>query len=681
MKKFIERIVTLACCLTMTSSMVNAEDISTPEHWRMGDTNLLSLNEGQLCYSSKLTGNVSIPPYYFRVNADLTGREVVMVDRIIGSSHSGTIVQAPAHRMKASSWYYDGPFLDAVIDTLRLPQTITKIGNGAFENGTVNVLICDATTPPSAEKVNKSSHPVFSAKLIVPTGSLSAYSEHDFWSMFSAIEEGAENYMPAHLISERGGWYEVYNGSGSVVKGSGVLADAVSYKGTLYNICSLGMASIDPYTIGSVTLNAHITEFNPNYHLATSDSYFQQHVTRYKIYLDSIHVSPDNSAYASVDGILYSKDYKKLLYFSRKYGTNGRIHVIPICCEEIAEEGIPTTSEMGSGTIICPRPLSEMCSGTVGVRVQVMNHFPVVIGDSIRALWNREAQCFDLHGYNTQMKDIAIPSTLTSYGTTLPVKTVGKYKLDEEYDYYDFFNSNKWGYGGFQMGWISDTDVERKFFKSLNAETAVIPENIDEVYNVFAGATNLRTVHLPQSLKIIGWGTFGSCNNLTDIELPSQLERIDNYAFINCVKLEKIVIPASVSIIGPNAFKNCSALHDIYCLGQTPPMIIEPYKDPSQVNDVPFSQLFGTSSPTPSSCTLHVPAGTLEAYRSAWVWKEFENIVEDADASGVNSVVSTSATPIAIYDISGRKTSGCRGLNIVRMDDGTVRKVIINKTR
>jgi hypothetical protein len=353
---------------------------------------------------------------------------------------------------------------------------------------------------------------------------------------------------------------------------------------------------------------------------------------------------------------------------------------MPICCERIAEGGIPVT-DMGDGTIICPRPVSEMCNGTVGVQVEVpYNDFPVSIGDSIRALWNCNDQCFDLHRYNTQTVNVTIPTTLTSYGVTLPVKTVGKNKLylnGRIYDYNDYFYYNKWGFGGFETGWISNTEVERGFFKSfINAETAVVSENIEELYNVFNGASDLQSVQLPQSLKIIGWQTFGTCKNLTGIELPSQLERIDNYAFINCVRLEQIVIPATVSIIGPGAFLNCYELHDIYCLGQTPPMIIEPGKDPSQISNVTFKQLFGSTSPTPSSCTLHVPAGTLEAYRSAWVWKEFENIIEDADVCGINNIVPVSASPIANYNISGCKTSGHRGLTIVRYSDGTVKKVI-----
>ena len=147
-------------------------------------------------------------------------------------------------------------------------------------------------------------------------------------------------------------------------------------------------------------------------------------------------------------------------------------------------------------------------------------------------------------------------------------------------------------------------------------------------------------------------------------------------AFRNCVKLEEIVIPATTKLICPLAFENCYALRDIYCLGQTPPLIMYPNQDPDLIYDVPFTKLFGETRPTPSSCTLHVPAGSLQAYRSAWVWKEFENIIEDAESSAVQSL-SYEQQPATRYTLSGIKTNGHRGLNIVRYSDGTVKKVIV----
>ena len=148
-------------------------------------------------------------------------------------------------------------------------------------------------------------------------------------------------------------------------------------------------------------------------------------------------------------------------------------------------------------------------------------------------------------------------------------------------------------------------------------------------------------------------------------------------AFKDCVKLEELVIPATTKFIAPSAFENCYALHDIYCLGQTPPLIMSPGQDPDLIYDVPFTKLFGETMPTPSSCTLHVPAGSLQAYRSAWVWKEFENIVEDADPSAVQVLQQEQRKPTTHYNLSGIQINVQRGLNIVRYSDGTVKKVII----
>ena len=678
MKKLINRALLLACFMTSSGNIAHAGDIITPEKWRAGDTNQLNLSEGQLCYGTPLNGNVSIPPYYYRVTSDYSGRDLQIVDRIIGSSHDGTWVQARSQTRNDSGWYYDGPFLNAAIDTLRLPKTITAIGRGAFENGTAKVLICDAVTPPSVDNPNQLSYPIFAAKLLVPTGSRDAYISHETWRMFSEIEEGAENYMPAQMVHDGDNWYELYNGTGTFVKGSGVIADEVSYNGNTYKVTAMCMASVDPYKTGSITINAYISDFNPNYHLSTSDSYFKQVYSKYKIYLDSINVSHSNPVFASIDGILYTKDYKQLLYFSRKHGTNydKHIHVMPIVCESIATNGIPVSgyvSEMGNAAVISHKPLSEMCDGEVGCRFVVANknNFPVIIGDTIRAIYSASEQCLDLHGYKTQNTDVIIPGSLTSYGVTLPIKTIGKYKLNLDYDYYDYFSSK-----GFEFGYFSSsTPVERVVFNPLKqAETAVIPENVEEIYNVFNGASNLKYVKLPQSLKVIGYQTFGSCKNLVSIELPSALERIENYAFSNCIKLSEIVIPATVSIIGPGAFLNCSSLDNIYCMRQTPPAILEIDDDPDLENYT-FVRLFGNKKPTPSSCTLHVPVGSAELYRTAPVWGEFENIVEDAGL-GIEST-TTPVQPVSYYTIYGQKVKRQRGLNIVRYNDGTVKKVII----
>ena len=69
--------------------------------------------------------------------------------------------------------------------------------------------------------------------------------------------------------------------------------------------------------------------------------------------------------------------------------------------------------------------------------------------------------------------------------------------------------------------------------------------------------------------------------------------------------------------IGEYAFYNCSGLTAIHCLSSTPPTI----------STSSYRGAFNNDSY--SKATLYVPYGSLEAYKAADGWKEFQNIIED----------------------------------------------------
>ena len=78
-----------------------------------------------------------------------------------------------------------------------------------------------------------------------------------------------------------------------------------------------------------------------------------------------------------------------------------------------------------------------------------------------------------------------------------------------------------------------------------------------------------------------------------------------------------------------------------------------------------------------TKCILYVPQGTLQDYRLADVWRDFENIVE-YDATGIDKVTtSTDAKEVSRYSVNGQRLSApTKGLNIVRYSDGRVKKVV-----
>jgi len=115
-----------------------------------------------------------------------------------------------------------------------------------------------------------------------------------------------------------------------------------------------------------------------------------------------------------------------------------------------------------------------------------------------------------------------------------------------------------------------------------------------------------------------------------------------------------------VTSIGGCAFYGCSGLTSIVCLATLPPQCYNPF-----------------TSVTTESCTLSVPEGCASAYRNAPDWRDFYNIKEDA----TDIVVLKDTRDFeerSRYTLDGQRISQPRrGMNIVKMSDGTVKKVVV----
>ena len=125
----------------------------------------------------------------------------------------------------------------------------------------------------------------------------------------------------------------------------------------------------------------------------------------------------------------------------------------------------------------------------------------------------------------------------------------------------------------------------------------------------FYGCSSLTSITLPNSVKSIGDGVFYGCSSLTNITIPNLVTYIGTQAFYGCTGLTSISIPNSVTSIEDDAFYLFSSLTSIYVKATTPPSLDHSFSDYRNI-------------------TLYVPRGTLEAYKNANEWCNFENIQE-----------------------------------------------------
>jgi hypothetical protein len=116
----------------------------------------------------------------------------------------------------------------------------------------------------------------------------------------------------------------------------------------------------------------------------------------------------------------------------------------------------------------------------------------------------------------------------------------------------------------------------------------------------------------------IGEEAFSYCYGLTSVIIGNSVTSIEEEAFYWCGFLTSITISNSVTDIGDWAFYNCRDLTSFTNLSPTPQGItVNVFGPPEPVFE--FRTIL-------SKVTLYVPAGSVETYQTADVWKDFGTI-------------------------------------------------------
>ena len=134
--------------------------------------------------------------------------------------------------------------------------------------------------------------------------------------------------------------------------------------------------------------------------------------------------------------------------------------------------------------------------------------------------------------YSSLSGSLTIPSSVTYYGKTYSVTTIG---------------------GG--------------AFSSCSGLTSVIiPNSVTSIsMSAFRLCSGLTSVTIPNSVTFIGEHAFQGCYGLTgSLTIPNSVTSIGEEAFYNCTGLTSVTIGNSVTSIGDNAFYNCKRLTSVH---------------------------------------------------------------------------------------------------------------------
>lgn len=137
-----------------------------------------------------------------------------------------------------------------------------------------------------------------------------------------------------------------------------------------------------------------------------------------------------------------------------------------------------------------------------------------------------------------------------------------------------------------------------------------LPQNVQHIGNgAFGWAALEGELTIPESCLNIETGAFTQ-NSLSKVTLPSKLEVIPNDMFSANPLLREVKIGKYVEVIGDRAFGGDGSLQTIICLNPEPPAI------GSETFDGVYMD----------KCIVEVPEASIEAYRHADGWKNFQNI-------------------------------------------------------
>lgn len=318
----------------------------------------------------------------------------------------------------------------------------------------------------------------------------------------------------------------------------------------------------------------------------------------------NIHIDDNNPAYASIDGVVFSKDKSTLLYFPSTHELT--TYTIPDTTTTIASSAfvmvtldhliIPnsiTTIKsyaidssfinkitfgngltLIEGEAVCVTPVETICITDIAAWCNIT--FKCNTGRRVGGVFC-DCPSAKLYINGVEINELVIPDTVTTinnyafYGletiTSVTIPDTVSFIGEDAFGYCSSINNTFYLGTQEQWGKIDIGDGNSYLTNNLSIEWIDKGTCENDVTYELSNSGVLRitgtgAIKNFSSSSTEGWRKYKDF--ITSVIIDNGVTNIGAYAFSNCANLTKIELPKSITTIEANAFNGCSKLTDVY---------------------------------------------------------------------------------------------------------------------
>ncbi len=347
--------------------------------------------------------------------------------------------------------------------------------------------------------------------------------------------------------------------------------------------------------------------------------------------LTGIEIPEEDSAFATVDGVLFDKEMATLIDYP--CGIEATEYAIPEGVETIA----PSAFEFCNNLVTVTMPDSVVTIGDSAF-YDCVNLTNVTFGAGLVTIED--------YAFNTcvSLAAVSLPASLAYVGE-------GAFNNCHSVTVYDVAPENEMFASVDGVAFNKDMTLLIDYPCGSEATTYEIPETVTEIGDyAFGFCMGLTSITIPDSVVEIGRNAFYCCGNLTELTLGAGVTAIDDYAFEGCESLTEITIPENVEEIDFEAFTGCVSLKKLTILN-------------------PEVNIYEDAFTFTKSCTIYgYTESTAHDYATTYGYKfiplDGELALGDIDGDGEITAIDAQYVLVA-YAASNVDESGSTGLSDV----------------